>query len=325
MFIVWGFGLFSKSSESNLQNYFLHYGFKGIQLIPMYLEETHHQSLQGTRAVSSSEVLSQLDCLQSQIYGGSELLFIPPLCPPWGCYFLGSTHAKHQIRWCTEPLKPTSRLPVFATEKKSKSQISAGKPASSWALDGVTLPDWIQSGRNAPARCAPEDCSLHLEKKVFVSIHQYPGVVSWTLAPLWMQPKRLLALPAQQSLLVACPLFSTCPCVISWITGPRINFFLQRLTLRLNILLIIPRFWCNKPTGTKQEVFFPGGRKNSNQKLSHMLFKSRSSGNSEWKSLIFLKFNYVVQFTALQKWKFNFSERNSVRTECTLLHLKTVR
>lgn len=166
----------------------------------------------------------------------------------------------------------------------------------------------LSVGKNAPDRCGPEGCSLHLKKKIFASVEEYSGVVSWAPAPLWMQPKRLLALPAQQSVLITCPLFSTCPCVINWIADPRINFFLQRLTLRLNILLIIPRSWHNKPPGTKQEAFFHWEEKITIKSFL-TCYSSIIPHNSESKSLIFKKINYEVQSTTLQKWKLNFSEK----------------
>lgn len=78
-----------------LHNYFLHCGFSDIKLFHIYSRSNLPVSSRSSWS-PSCEVLSQQlpDWLQSQIYSGSDLLFIPPLCPPWGCYFLGSSHAK---------------------------------------------------------------------------------------------------------------------------------------------------------------------------------------------------------------------------------------
>lgn len=131
----------------------------------------------------SSTVLSLqiLDCLQSQIYCSSELLFVPSMFSPR----LLSTSATIWIWPHAGLFKRTSsqRSPLrkrVISQARFEQEISTSNPAVGAAM----LLDRIWSGKQCTARREPEDSTFRLKRKVFTTILQYSGVVSSTLTLL---------------------------------------------------------------------------------------------------------------------------------------------
>lgn len=124
-FGVWGFGFFSKSSaEANLHNYLLHCGFSDIKLLPIYLrsnsssESWKHSSCHPLKPLHNRYLTVYNHKLMGVQTSSFPLFVLPGVAISWG-----------QLMLNTEPLKPTSGLSVFATEKKSKSQTDLSRKA----------------------------------------------------------------------------------------------------------------------------------------------------------------------------------------------------